>query len=967
MQHPPPPRRTLRSRTTTAPPASTSASTSVTHPTTSSIGKENVPLPNTKKRKAPPPAPQKSRPPPPRLTTSPSRRRAPPRRSREVDHDDNPEAGALPQDADTKDLLPIDPFFPPPLDPAAFQRWSAYTLAALDARRLVVAERHHASGTGQPDASEAMLWWQRATLRLDADLGPTPDLHTSSTAPFHGSTDASHLVQWTRAPPDSAIGCIARMVALYEAACGHGEGAALPAPLARGFGGWRALLRGPHEALMEELRRLCDERREGGEITTNPTNGGVTAPAPIPSTRALRPDGPPLPPPPAAPMVAPPSAAPGVATYVANGTANSEMLYLTSRAWLEDSTMPFVELGARRAWESRSRCVPYIHPTPTPNQNANPGNRPPHVNHLNHNHLKFTPATRQLVVDWAFNRRSAMQLSSETVHLAIRLFDQFLRGRDPERFLARHPPQACCRIVRPPLPRHLTRPATDCPGSGPRAVRLPAQYVPGDAFASQHEPNFPSKLRRLLCTCLLVAAKIHERQSLCPSAALFACADPGFRRIEILAAERVLIKDLGYQVLEPTSVSFSGAFIDRAWARTGRRLHWRHVRMEQRVAAYLLDLAALCHELLALLPSQLAAGAAWLATGMLLPDAHAGLPYKDVEHLSPDPDRVQWYLPSRLFAHVEPGDGDEDGYRVVERDGAGKGGKRKSGRPGEERQDAEARRALVVRSILGYPQEEVEGVARMLAHLCCDALQFPSLAVHSNPHPLNVAKSIVVNAVRRVPQDHDEWLASLSAKDAELEERTKDTRIEVHEPRPPTTKTTAPNPHPASGAMVSTPTPVGSTAAPRSEKEQRTPVATPVRTTSSALVRPTPATLAVGPGGKTVAARTRVQSSRRESTGKGTGPERNLGDRRRSSITVEAHTEPLASPRETVGAPSVSRKRPRDRDTVERVEERVPREVRSSRRSLAAVGPGQIPSVHEREAAPPPSTTRRNSRRVAPR
>ena len=68
-----------------------------------------------------------------------------------------------------------------------------------------------------------------------------------------------------------------------------------------------------------------------------------------------------------------------------------------------------------------------------------------------------------------------------------------------------------------------------------------------------------------------------------------------------------------------------------------------------------------------------------------------------------------------------------------------------------------------------------------------------------------------------------------------------------------------------------------------------------------------------------------------------------------------------------MGAPSVSRKRPRDRDTVERVEERVPREVRSSRRSLAAVGPGQIPSVHEREAAPPPSTTRRNSRRVAPR
>lgn len=50
-----------------------------------------------------------------------------------------------------------------------------------------------------------------------------------------------------------------------------------------------------------------------------------------------------------------------------------------------------------------------------------------------------------------------------------------------------------------------------------------------------------------------------------PPVESFACADDQFHKREILAAERVLIKELRYMLLLPTAVSFSSAYMDRAW------------------------------------------------------------------------------------------------------------------------------------------------------------------------------------------------------------------------------------------------------------------------------------------------------------------------------------------------------------------------------------------------------------------
>jgi len=379
-----------------------------------------------------------------------------------------------------------------------------------------------------------------------------------------------------------------------------------------------------------------------------------------------------------------PGVAPGIRALWDASAVNHDILYLTSPPTLMETTEPFVDPRARRILERKFVCGRYIAPS---------SDRCPTT-------ARFTSATRQLLVDWAFSRRNAMNLSSETAHLAIAMADTFLRNRNPEVFLERHAPPEKCRRLR------------DHTGPGPA---LPAGWVPEDAGSPRHEPAFPAKLQRLMCTSLLVAAKMHERQSMRPPVESFACADDQFHKREILAAERVLIKELRYMLLLPTAVSFSSAYMDRAWALSGRFLPWRHLRMEQRVATYLLDVCALSHDLLDWPTSLLAAGAVWVATGMLRQDAGEGGPlnWSPYLGLSTDPGKVFQFEPSLLLDAVCPG--------------------------------------LDAHALLGHPPVAVRRVATALSELCRDAQAFPTLAVHFNTHPLNEGRSILVNTLARLP------------------------------------------------------------------------------------------------------------------------------------------------------------------------------------------------------------------------
>lgn len=139
----------------------------------------------------------------------------------------------------------------------------------------------------------------------------------------------------------------------------------------------------------------------------------------------------------------------------------------------------------------------------------------------------------------------------------------------------------------------------------------------------------------------------------------------------------------------------------RVQALSGRFLPWRHLRMEQRVATYLLDVCALSHDLLDWPTSLLAAGAVWVATGMLRQDAGEGGPlnWSPYLGLSTDPGKVFQFEPSLLLDAVCPG--------------------------------------LDAHALLGHPPVAVRRVATALSELCRDAQAFPTLAVHFNTHPLN--------------------------------------------------------------------------------------------------------------------------------------------------------------------------------------------------------------------------------------
>jgi len=399
-----------------------------------------------------------------------------------------------------------------------------------------------------------------------------------------------------------------------------------------------------------------------------------------------------------------------------------DILFLTSERSLTESTAPFVEAGGRRLWE-KLVCDKYI----------------PEEEDRHCLASKFTSATRQLLVDWAFSRRNCMQLSSETVHLAISFTDHFLRLRNPSNFLARHDsPPECLRVREVSL------------GGGVAGAVLPAAEVPDDAASEGYEPQFPPKLRRLMCTALLVAAKLVERQSLRPSAASFATADEGFRRSELLQAERYLIKELNYKLLRPTPISFACAFLDRAWAQAARRLPWRHLRMEQRVASYVLDVASLSHAVVGVAPSLLGAAAVWLATGMTLAGARARM-----EAHGEDTSGVgRWGNEAAGPPHLR--DAGEPACYQFALGGAAEGdtvSRTEGGAtlyPPSELLGA-AGAPWVWGELFGHGEGAVKRTAALLGALCADSQQFPALAVHQNKHPLNEGSGIVRNTLRRIP------------------------------------------------------------------------------------------------------------------------------------------------------------------------------------------------------------------------
>ncbi|CAG9467148.1 unnamed protein product [Pedinophyceae sp. YPF-701] len=269
-----------------------------------------------------------------------------------------------------------------------------------------------------------------------------------------------------------------------------------------------------------------------------------------------------------------------------------EHILLSSMTFLDSVTAPFLPTGARRAYEAKRVAPPYVDADTCTN---------------------FTAATRQAMVDWALSRKPLLNVSSESIHLGVRLTDLFLATRGPEAFLGKHVTPAAVREVR----------GDYVAGWGPASV-LPARSAPQTAAeGAAYRTSFPCKLRRLTATALMVAAKLVERQLARPRAHVFAemsDAD-GFGGREIVAAEQALLRVIEWQPSIPTATGFATAFLEFRWAQTGQHAPKHLLRREQAIAVHVLDVALLSHDALALRPSQLAAGAVWIACGRAYADA----------------------------------------------------------------------------------------------------------------------------------------------------------------------------------------------------------------------------------------------------------------------------------------------------------------------------------------------------------
>ena len=114
------------------------------------------------------------------------------------------------------------------------------------------------------------------------------------------------------------------------------------------------------------------------------------------------------------------------------------------------------------------------------------------------------------------------------------------------------------------------------------------------------------KLQLVGTTALFVAAKYEE--VICPSVTNFLyMADNGFQDDEILGAERYLLQTLDFNLSYPNPIHF----LRRISKADNYDIQTRTV------AKYYMEIACVDHKMLHLKPSEIAAGAAWLARHVL--------------------------------------------------------------------------------------------------------------------------------------------------------------------------------------------------------------------------------------------------------------------------------------------------------------------------------------------------------------
>ena len=122
-----------------------------------------------------------------------------------------------------------------------------------------------------------------------------------------------------------------------------------------------------------------------------------------------------------------------------------------------------------------------------------------------------------------------------------------------------------------------------------------------DRFLSQRVVSL-AKLQLVGITCMFLAAKVEE--VVAPSAANFLyCADSSYTEVEILQAERYVLKTLEWNMSYPNPIHF---------LRRVSKADEYNVQVRT-IAKYLLEIQCLEWRLIAAPPSLLAASAIWLA------------------------------------------------------------------------------------------------------------------------------------------------------------------------------------------------------------------------------------------------------------------------------------------------------------------------------------------------------------------
>jgi len=203
----------------------------------------------------------------------------------------------------------------------------------------------------------------------------------------------------------------------------------------------------------------------------------------------------------------------------------------------------------------------------------------PYLNKENKDLVYFTASTRETAFDWIAGVHRFMTLTDLTLLRAMRYADMFLSKRGSEVFVGGLPSST----------------------KAPPMSKLPERSV---LHLKEDSADLPSKLKRLMLTCLFVASKIEE---VClPKACAFvnAGAVVAFTERSLRLAEQVVLVELDYRLHYPTALCFAHIYINDLVPDMGER--WD---MYQKLVALLLETVALAHESLQFLPSLLAASA----------------------------------------------------------------------------------------------------------------------------------------------------------------------------------------------------------------------------------------------------------------------------------------------------------------------------------------------------------------------